>query len=727
MSEATVRISYPKNSQNPQGLPLPTQVKFHNSNSKYRLLAGGFGCGKSTSLIIEVLCQLFHPSYKNNYGVLGRKDLGELKSTTLKDFLDICPAELISNHNKQDHWIDFINGSRLFYMNLDDSREATEKIKSLNLGFVAIDQLEEIQEAVFLAFQGRLRRNDSGRNFFATCNPAGHDWLWDRWKNNQIEGFELFEAITTENIYLPADYVKELLAYPERWVKRYVFCSWEDFEGLVFNEFIEAKHKTSYYDPFDIDEITICMDYGFRNPTAVLFAATNYDGITTFYDEYYEAGKLISDVATEIKSRKFFDRGYKIADPSISKAERDGSNVAMEYLLNGIVWNPADNDVRQGINRVNEMFKSGRLQISSNCVNLIREIGNYKWKALKPGEVKNEYEEPIKRDDHCCLIADTKILMHDYSLKNIQDVKVGEYVITSQGIKKVLVSCMTGVDMVYELTIGEYGLIGTGNHPIFTVRGKVPIDSLRYFDYIAIKKVSICQLLTKVKNIIGTGIITPPSEDVKTVAKDFMLSFTQNHMEKSRKDMKSITKILIEKITTFLTYNFSQNQNMHLCMEAIKPLNKFKEENKTLIRLDHLQSNGMPQTREDNGTPNTASNAGKIGNRLSSIVNFVVENIKLLFLRGQSFVIRTAGLQVEDQFIKGLELKPLNMKMPVYNLEVEDAHNYYANNILVSNCDALRYIVNYLYAPIKPKEIKPISARQAAVNLIRETKTITSF
>jgi hypothetical protein len=161
-------------------------------------------------------------------------------------------------------------------------------------------------------------------------------------------------------------------------------------------------------------------------------------------------------------------------------------------------------------------------------------------------------------------------------------------------------------------------------------------------------------------------------------------------------------------------------------MGTIKPLDKFKEENKTLIRSDHLQSNGMPQTREDNGTPNTASNAGKIGNRLSSIVNFVVENIKLLFLRGQSFVIRTAGLQVEDQFIKGLELKPLNMKMPVYNLEVEDAHNYYAN-ILVSNCDALRYIVNYLYAPIKPKEIQPITARQAAVNLIRETKTITSF
>ena len=65
--------------------------------------------------------------------------------------------------------------------------------------------------------------------------------------------------------------------------------------------------------------------------------------------------------------------------------------------------------------------------------------------------------------------------------------------------------------------------------------------------------------------------------------------------------------------------------------------------------------------------------------------------------------------------------------MPVYNLEVEDAHNYYANNILVSNCDALRYIVNYIYTPPKPIDIKPVSARQQAVKLIKETKTITSF
>ena len=212
----------------------------------------------------------------------------------------------------------------------------------------------------------------------------------------------MFEAITLENKYLPEDYVKELLNYPERWVKRYVYCSWEDFEGLVYNEFIETKHKIGFYEPSEGERFTLALDYGFRNPTAVLFASTNYDDITTIYDEYYEAGRLVSDISASLKERAYFEKSYKLADPSINKTERDGSNVQTEFLKNGIMLIPADNDVRQGINRVNEMFKAGKLRIAANCVNLLREIGNYKWKELRPGEVKNEYEEPTKKDDHSC-------------------------------------------------------------------------------------------------------------------------------------------------------------------------------------------------------------------------------------------------------------------------------------------------------------------------------------
>jgi len=60
----------------------------------------------------------------------------------------------------------------------------------------------------------------------------------------------------------------------------------------------------------------------------------------------------------------------------------------------------ADNSVIQGINYVNTLFKEKRLYICSNCEEWFREAGNYKWKELKPGQVKNEFEEPVKHNDH---------------------------------------------------------------------------------------------------------------------------------------------------------------------------------------------------------------------------------------------------------------------------------------------------------------------------------------
>lgn len=392
-----VDICYPKSAKNPLGDPLPTQERFHNSVSKHRMLAGGWGTGKTTAICLELSKDIAIP---NNYILLGRKDLQEFKSTTLKEFLDIYESAIL-NHNKQDRIIKFPNGTEIYYTNLDDSREAIKKIQSLNLGAAVIDQCEEISDAMFITIQGRLRRQNARRCFYGAMNPNGHDWIWERFINERQDDHEIFIATTLENIFLPQDYIDSLLKMPEKVQRRYVFCSFDDFSGLVFNEFSESN-IIDYYDPSEEDSHLLVLDYGFRNPTAIAFAATNYDGITTIYQEYYEAEKLISYISDEIKKNKFWKKAHKLADPSIHKTERDGHNVADEFNAHGVYFNNADNDVLQGINRVNELFKAGRLRITRSCVNGIKEYGAYRWKELKPGENRNEFEEPVKRNDHFC-------------------------------------------------------------------------------------------------------------------------------------------------------------------------------------------------------------------------------------------------------------------------------------------------------------------------------------
>jgi PBSX family phage terminase large subunit len=392
-------ISYPISSNNPNGDPLPTQEAFHKSNAKFRMLAGGWGTGKTTALCIEMLKDV---AIKNNYILLGRKDLPELKSTTLKEFLEVCPEGVIVNHNKTDRFIKCVNGTEIFYTNLDESKDAIKKINSLNLGSAYIDQAEELTENLFTAIKGRLRRPNTRRNFCGALNPEGHNWIWRDFKEKPIAESALFTATTLENVYLPEDYVRNLLNMPEKWVKRYVYCSWEDFEGLCFGEWREDRNKIGIYEPHESEQHIHILDYGFRNPTCILYAAIDCDGIVRVYDEYYQSGRLISESSESYKQNKYWKKAIRIADPSINKTERDGKNVKSEFLANGIHWLEADNDVRQGINNVNQLFKDGRLLISENCVNTIAEIGAYKWKEIRPGQETNEYEEPVKKGDHAC-------------------------------------------------------------------------------------------------------------------------------------------------------------------------------------------------------------------------------------------------------------------------------------------------------------------------------------
>src|SRR3990167_1663206 len=78
--------------------------------------------------------------------------------------------------------------------------------------------------------------------------------------------------------------------------------------------------------------------------------------------------------------------------------------------------------------------------------------------------------------------------------------------------------------------------------------------------------------------------------------------------------------------------------------------------------------NGTNLKREKNGIKNTLPNSKKTG------VYTARKNILTEVLEQKSFVPNTAGTCTEDI---------------VYNLAVEEPNEYFANNILVHNCDAL--------------------------------------
>ena len=137
----------------------PAQVRFWNSDKKFVLFSGGYGCGKSLMLTLKAI--VLSMEYPNNYILMGRRTYPELRDTLLKEFFNICPDGLIRDYLKAEGRVIFYNKSEIIFRHLDTIAEC--EIRSRNLGAAFIDQAEDIEKAVFDGLRGRWRRTRSGR------------------------------------------------------------------------------------------------------------------------------------------------------------------------------------------------------------------------------------------------------------------------------------------------------------------------------------------------------------------------------------------------------------------------------------------------------------------------------------------------------------------------------------------------------------------------------------
>ena len=395
-------------------LPEEHQAKFHRSPAKYRALFGGYGNGKTMAFCAEAISLSLE--YPMNFGLVGRMTYPELRDSTWHELLNfpvmvddknvpLVASPLIKTYNKAEHSLEFCNGSLVVGRALEAS---FDKVKSMNLGFFGIDQLEEVPESMWLGLIGRLRRKNVRHTAFGVGNPEGHDWIWKRWVMNADNEHFIVNAPSSANSHLPEGYVQGLIdQYPDEWVKRYVYGSFDTFEGLVYKEF---QDKEPYVvTPSPIPEHWyrfVSIDHGYRNPTAVLWGAVGDDGQIIIYDEFYETNHLVSEIATvlEAKAKENKPKLYLI-DPSCRNRNGvTGKSVIDEFSANKIYCQPANNDVRAGINRIQELLKlqggKPKIRIFSNCTNLRTELQTYRWKDLKPSATTDAPEKPQKKEDH---------------------------------------------------------------------------------------------------------------------------------------------------------------------------------------------------------------------------------------------------------------------------------------------------------------------------------------
>lgn len=251
---------------------LPAQREFLNKQCKFPCFVGGFGSGKSYTLVAAALRDavanpgkavgLFAPTYDLLELIL----IDRVRSILTEQGVDFT-------YNKSKFFIEAPGMARLIFRSLDNPA----RIVGFEVVSSHIDELDTMPEKkardAWRKVLGRTRAANN-RGFNQACvytTPEGMGFVYKTWGKNPKPGYELVKAQTMSNPFLPVDYVENLRNdYPEELVKAYLngeFCNLST--GTVYYNFNRYQNDTKRKLEGSDRVIHVGMDFNVTNMNAV--------------------------------------------------------------------------------------------------------------------------------------------------------------------------------------------------------------------------------------------------------------------------------------------------------------------------------------------------------------------------------------------------------------------------------------------------------------------------
>jgi len=270
--------------------------------------------------------------------------------------------------------------------------EAIETLRGQAFDMLIIDEVASMKN-FWLNWGEVLRPTLTDRKglvmFIST--PKGFNHFYDLCnKELTDQDFKTFHFTSYDNPYLPVeelDTAKRTL--PEEIFLQEYMASFQKTQGLVYKEFNREKHLYEELPKKKFDKYG-CIDFGFRNPAAVL--DVYFDGENIWVeDEWYKTERTDIQIADYVSLCKF-KAVYPDPENQSAIEELKRKNVNVREVKKG------KGSIEHGINSVKEILINDTLRINKKCVNLISEFEMYSYDDEK-GD-KNENENPIKANDH---------------------------------------------------------------------------------------------------------------------------------------------------------------------------------------------------------------------------------------------------------------------------------------------------------------------------------------
>ncbi len=309
----------------------------HTYSLDVAVYQGGYGSGKTFSgSLLGILLAL---KFAGIRGLVGAQTYTLVRDTTLQTYF-----EHLENfgfvEGKDYEWssslqkLSFKNGSEILFRHFDEPN----KLKSLNLGFVEIEEMSDIPYDTFKMLLGRMRQRTkkSWENFtyriFGHTNPEmQRGWVYKTFVENPAVNYRLISAPTTENIYLPEGFCDELKkVYDEQYYNIFVLAQNGEYNnGLVIKDFTDENVKEISYQP-EMD-LHISCDFNV-DPMCWVFAHKTDDKVF-YFDEIAMENTTTAKACDEFYRRYPNHKGKVIVNGDASGDNRSCTSEYTNYVI----------------------------------------------------------------------------------------------------------------------------------------------------------------------------------------------------------------------------------------------------------------------------------------------------------------------------------------------------------------------------------------------------------
>lgn len=366
------------------------QTSVAKDRHRFRVVNCGRRWGKTTLAILEMVAKaVFKDDSRVVYIAPTYQQARDIAWSELKK---VClPVQTNVNESRLEITIKTKNGGSALI--LLRGWESVESLRGQAFDFVVIDEIAMMRN-FWSSWEEVLRPTLTDRRgeVLFVSTPKGFNHFYDLCNKELTDSdFKTFHFSSYDNPHLPVDELNKAKATmpPDRFAQEYE-ASFQKTQGLVYKEFDRVKHL--YDEDLSMHKFQKlgAVDFGYRNPAAVLTALWNGEKLF-IDDEWYKRERTDIQIVEYVAANKFKE---VYPDPENQSAieELRRQRVNVKEVVKG------KDSIKAGIQAIREMLIRGDLLINKRCVNLISEFEMYSY----DDDVKerNEQENPVKANDH---------------------------------------------------------------------------------------------------------------------------------------------------------------------------------------------------------------------------------------------------------------------------------------------------------------------------------------